>query len=278
MRSYGNVMPGFLICYELGSWDNCKGLVNDDIVLESTLARAYRGVEGIKSAPQLPKEYNISNMIITNLVHREADGYDIVRCYIHHMTGVYQGGQLFPLTYGGKLYFNICSSRTTNIKFELGYECGNTWAMNGVWKFYEETKNTHLIFVDALRLGGETHGLRDLVNRFLWSVDHMDKALSRKLYSRDAEIIKSGTDSGIYKEDGVFDVDRYLRFEKDSYKQNLCSVCIVDELDIDPFHKEITCRHSGSGRPGTKHHGAGTIYMQFCDEIIDMEFHGNKDG
>ena len=32
------------------------------------------------------------------------------------------------------------------------------------------------------------------------------------------------------------------------------------------------------GRPGTKHYGANTIYMQFYDEIIDVEFHRDKDG
>ena len=159
MKNYRNVMSDFLICYELGNWDNCKELVNDDIVLESTLAGTHRGIEEIKSALQLPKEHNISNMVITNLIHREADGHDIVWCYMHHMTGVYQGRQLFPLIYGGKLYFDICNNRITNIKFELGYEYGNTWAMNGIWKFYEETKNTHLISADALRLGGETRGL-----------------------------------------------------------------------------------------------------------------------
>lgn len=278
MKNYRKVMSDFLICYELGNWDNCKELVNDDIVLESTLAGTHRGIEEIKSALQLPKEHNISNMVITNLIHREADGHDIVWCYMHHMTGVYQGRQLFPLIYGGKLYFDICNNRITNIKFELGYEYGNTWAMNGIWKFYEETKNTHLISADALRLGGETRGLRDLVNRFFWSVDHMDRALFQKLCSRDVEIIKSGIDSSIYKKDGVFDVDRYLRFEKDFYEQNLYSIHIVDESDIDPFHKKITCWHLSPGRPGTKHYGANTIYMQFYDEIIDVEFHRDKDG
>ena len=91
MKNYRNVMSDFLICYELGNWDNCKELVNDDIVLESTLAGTHRGIEEIKSALQLPKEHNISNMVITNLIHREADGHDIVWCYMHHMTGVYQG-------------------------------------------------------------------------------------------------------------------------------------------------------------------------------------------
>ena len=73
MKNYRNVMSDFLICYELGNWDNCKELVNDDIVLEYTLAGTHRGIEEIKSALQLPKEHNISNMVITNLIHREAD-------------------------------------------------------------------------------------------------------------------------------------------------------------------------------------------------------------
>ena len=30
------------------------------------------------------------------------------------------------------------------------------------------------------------------------------------------------------------------------------------------------------GRPGTKHYGANTIYMQFYDEIIDVEFHRDE--
>ena len=45
MKNYRNVMSDFLICYELGNWDNCKELVNDDIVLESTLAGTHRGIE-----------------------------------------------------------------------------------------------------------------------------------------------------------------------------------------------------------------------------------------
>lgn len=277
MKNYRNVISDFLICYESGDWDNCGELVSDGIVLESTLSGTHRGIEGIKSALRLPEEHNISNMVITNLIHRETDGHDMVWCHMHHMTGVYQSRQLFPLVYGGKLYFDICNNRIKEIKFELGYEYGNTWAMNGNWRFYEETKNMHLISTDVLWLAGETRSLRDMVNQFFWSIDNMDKALFQKICSKDVEITKSGIDSSLYKINGVFDADSYLRFEKEFYAQNLYSIRIVDESDMDAYHKKITCWHLSPGRPGTKHYGTNTIYTQFYDEIIDVEFHMDKD-
>ena len=103
MKNYRKVISDFLICYELGNWDNCRELVADGILLESTLVGTRRGIEEIKSAMHLPEENNISNMVITNLIHREVDAHDLVWCYMHHMTGSYYSKQLFPLIYGGKL-------------------------------------------------------------------------------------------------------------------------------------------------------------------------------
>lgn len=277
MKKYRKVIWDFLICYELGQWDNGRELADDGILLESTLVGTHRGIEEIKSAMHLPEENNISNMVITNLIHREVDGHDLVWCYMHHVTGSYYSKQLFPLIYGGKLYFDICNNRIANIKFELGYEYGNTWMMKEHWRFYEETKNMHLISADILRQDEAVRSAVDTVNQFFWSIDYMDKALFQKICSKDVEIIKSGIDSGIYKINGVFDVDAYLRFEKEYYEQNLYSIHIVDESDINESHKKITCWHLSPGRPGTKHYGTNTIFTQFYDAIIDVELYRDKD-
>lgn len=278
MERYRKVISDFFMCCEAGDWDQCRDLVHEDVRLESTLVGTCQGIEKIRGAMRFPEEHNISNAVITNLIHREAEGHDLVWCYMHHMTGIYQEKQLFPLVYGGKLYFDLCGSRIEKIRFELCYEYGNTWMMHSCWKFYEETKNMRLVRTDIFRRDGEARSIEDTVNLFFLAVDSMDKTLFRAVCSRDVRIVKSGIDSNIYTENGVLDVDRYLRFEREFYEQNLYSVHIADQTDIDAFHKKITCWHLSPGRPGTKHYGTNTIFMQFYDEVIDVELYRDPCG
>lgn len=278
MEKYKKVISDFFMCCESGDWDHCRGLIHEDVLLESTLVGTHRGMESIRLAMGFPEEHNIGNSVITNMIHRESGAHDMVWCYLHHMTGIYQEKQLFPLIYGGRLYFDICGGRIEMIRFELCYEYGNTWMMHGSWKFYEETKHIRLISTDAFRTEGEARRIEDTVNLFFLAVDSMDKALLQTVCSRNVRIVRAGIDSSIYMENGVLDADSYLRFEKEFYEQNLYSIHIADQTEIDAFHKKITCWHLSPGRPGTKHYGTNTIFMQFYDEIIDVELYRNPCG
>ena len=43
MKKYRKVIWDFLICYELGQWDNGRELADDGILLESTVKSSYDG-------------------------------------------------------------------------------------------------------------------------------------------------------------------------------------------------------------------------------------------